>query len=178
MKPQTLDLEGMIVASQQNFLIIDDEGEINEMIVDLLEMMGFNGTFYQAYSLEDAKRILSQNKVDYILSDWNLPDGQGISLLKAIRKSPKFENIPFLMITGNNDVDSMVLSSKVGVSEYLTKPFDIDDLQNKLVEGWKYHLVKDEVFIKKLKEKIKILESKVQELEKENTALKERIGEN
>jgi two-component system chemotaxis response regulator CheY len=175
MSAQNLDLDGMIVSSKQNFLILDDEGDVNEMIVDLLELIGFNGLFFQAYSIKDAKIILAKQRIDYILSDWNLPDGQGISLLKAIRKSPKFLNIPFLMITGNNDVESMMLSSKTGGSEYLVKPFDIDDLQTKLIEGWKFHAVKYEKYIKDIESKLEILELEVEKLKLENKQLKENL---
>lgn len=172
---ETLNLNGLTVATEQNFLILDDEGDINEMIVEFLQMTGFKGEFYQAYSIHDAKRILSKFKVDYILSDWNLPDGQGVALLKAIRKAKRFEHIPFLMITANSDIESMVTSSKLGVSEYLVKPFNFTQLQDKLVEGWRSHQFKGQDEMQELKEKVFALEEKIEELEAENLELKTKI---
>jgi two-component system chemotaxis response regulator CheY len=172
MSDQKLNLNGMIVSSQQNFLVLDDEGDINELIVDLLELIGFNGNFFQAYSIKDAKLVLQKQKIDYILSDWNLPDGQGISLLKALRKSPKFKNTPFLMITANNDVESMVLSSKTGGSEYLVKPFGVEDLEAKLIEGWKFHNVKEENQLEQMQAQITELKLEIDALRLENKKLK------
>lgn len=172
MKDKILNLNGMVVNSNTHFLIIEDEKDISDSILEILDLIGFNGPIYQAFNIKMAKEYLQENKVEYILSDWNLPDGKGISLLKAIRSTKKYECLPFLMITANNDVDSMIISSKIGVSEYLVKPFTVNEFQSKLVEGWKYHLVKNEDFILTLKNKILELEQKIIYLEKENNKLK------
>lgn len=168
MENNFLSLNGLTVRSDQSFLILEDESDVSETIVDHLEFLGFNGTFFQAFSIADAQEVLKNNKIDYILSDWNLPDGKGIALLKAVRKTPRLEATPFLMVTGNSDIDSMVTSSKIGVSEYLVKPFSIEEFQEKIVEGWKYHLIKGEKYLKSLEEK-------VLKLEQENLELKKRL---
>jgi DNA-binding response OmpR family regulator len=62
-----------------------------------------------------------------------LPDGEGITLLKAVRKSIKYRHIPFLMVTGHSDVDHMIQCSQQGSSDYLVKPFTKDELVEKLV---------------------------------------------
>lgn len=176
MSVETVNINGMVVSSMQNFLIVDDEGDMNELIAELLQYMGFNGECYQAYSIEDSKKYLAKYKIDYILSDWNLPDGEGISLLKAIRKSERFCHIPFLMITANSEVESMVASSRLGVSEYLIKPFTQEELQEKLVGGWRSHIQQDEAeVIKGLKKKIDLLEVENSALRSENKILKDKI---
>jgi len=105
--------------------------------VQYLEIIGFNVKFLTAATILEAKKHLKYEKIDYILSNWNLPDGHGISLLKAIRNSAKFRDLPFLMITDKDDIESMLTSSKVGSSEYLTKPFSLEEFQEKLINGWK-----------------------------------------
>ncbi len=170
-----LNLNGMTVKVNQDFLILEDDNAINNLITDSLKLLGFDGEFYQTFNIEQAQKILKTKKIDYILSDWNLPDGQGVALLKAVRSTPRLKDTPFLMITGNDDVQSMMTSSKIGVSEYLVKPFQISDLERKLIEGWKYHLVKNENSIKQLEEKINLLEQKIIKLEKENSNLKKVI---
>lgn len=146
MSKELIKLNGLSVKADQDFLILEDEDGINDMLAQSLELMGFTGTIYQTYKIEEAQSILKTKKIDYILSDWNLPDGQGIALLKAVRSTERLASTPFIMITGKSDIDSMMESSKLGVSEYLVKPFDYDDFERKLVEGWKYHLVKEEDF--------------------------------
>ena len=170
----TINIKDLTVDAHQNFLVLDDDPDINEIIVEYLKMTGFNGKFLTANTILEAKKHLKYEKIDYILSDWNLPDGQGISLLKAIRKSSKFRDIPFLMITGQDDIESMLLSSKVGSSEYLTKPFNLDTFQDKLINGWKSHTIPDQEKIHELNEKIIELEEQISLLTNENNELKNR----
>jgi len=170
----TINIKNLTVDSHQNFLILDDDPDINEVIVQYLEITGFNGKFLKAETILEAKKHLKYEKIDYILSDWNLPDGQGISLLKAIRNSAKFRDLPFLMITGQDDIESMLTSSKVGSSEYLTKPFGIEEFQEKLINGWKSHTIPDQEKVHGQSNKIIELEKIVDKLTQENKELKEK----
>jgi len=168
MSQEILFIRGLHVRSAQSFLILDDEQTVNDLLKDYLLTLNFTGQIFQAYTIEEAKLILKENKPDYILSDWNLPDGKGVHLLQAVRSTQKFQNTPFLMITANDDIESMMASSKIGVSEYLVKPFNLKDFEQKLAEGWKYHLVKEEQFITDLQDEIK-------KLRNENRLLKDEI---
>lgn len=168
MKREILFIKGLHVRATQCFLIIDDEETVNDLLKDYLLALNFTGDILQAYSIEEAKNLLKENNVDYILSDWNLPDGKGVNLLHAVRTSKRFKNTPFLMITANDDIQSMMTSSKIGVSEYLVKPFSLDEFEQKLAEGWKYHLVKEEQFIIDLQDEI-------EKLKEENRLLKDEI---
>jgi two-component system, chemotaxis family, chemotaxis protein CheY len=165
----TINLNGVIVDSNQNFLIIDDDSDIRSILQDFLTFLGFNGKIHLAQNILEAKKNLKYEKVDYILSDWNLPDGEGIALLKAIRKSPKFKHIPFMMITAQDDLDSMILSSQIGSSEYLSKPFDIETFKQKLAEGWKTHLISRH-------NEVTLLQQQIERLEKENAELREKLS--
>ena len=79
---------------------------------------------------------------DFILN-LNAVGGTNINdaLLKAIRKSPKFCDIPVLMVTAHTDVDNMLLSSRLGSSDYLTKPFTLKQFEDKLADGLKTHIL-------------------------------------
>ena len=173
----TIQLNDITVDSHQNFLVIDDDEDITEVIVEFLEVLGFNGKFLKANSILEAKKHLKYEKVDFILSDWNLPDGQGIALLKAIRKSTKFQNIPFIMVTGQDDIQSMITSSRIGSSEYLTKPFDLDSFKEKLIDGWKSHIIPDQDKMNALRQKIIELEEEILDLRKENGELNQRLSD-
>lgn len=174
MSGKILNLKGMTIKADQNFLILEDEVEINELIVENLSLMGFEGSFHQAYKIEEAQKVLKTKQIDYILSDWNLPDGQGITLLKAVRSTERLKETPFMMITGNSDIQSMMDSSKIGVSEYLVKPFQYDDFEKKIAEGYMYHLVKNENFIKDLENKVQFQNDKIELLEQENKRLRDK----
>lgn len=174
LETNTINIKNLTVDAHQNFLILDDDPDVNEVLVQYLETTGFNGKFLTAGTILEAKKHLKYEKIDYILSDWNLPDGQGISLLKAIRNSVKYRDIPFLMITGQDDIQSMLTSSKVGSSEYLTKPFDLEEFQDKLINGWKTHTIPDQEKIHALNTKIIELEEQIEALKKENKELKSK----
>lgn len=89
-------------------------------------------------------------------------------MLKAIRKSSKFYDIPVLMIIGHSDIDEILWSSRLGSSEYLTKPFTQEDLKDKIVNGLNSHIVP-------IKEKIHELQARIIDLEEENNDLKLQI---
>ena len=68
--------------------------------------------------------------VDVILCDWNMPRLSGLDVLKQIRTCDP--DLPFLMITGNADKDSVVEAKTYGVTGYIKKPFSADQLRKKL----------------------------------------------
>ncbi len=119
-----------------NFLIIEDNTLLSELISEMLSSTGFTGEVYEASNMKEAIKNLDSLEIDYILSDWGLPDGEGINLLSAIRKSPKYSKIPFVMVTGKNDIDSMMKASELKTSEYLVKPFSKEELLEKIEKGW------------------------------------------
>ena len=119
-----------------NFLIIEDNTLLSELISEMLSSTAFTGEVYEASNMKEAIKNLDSLEIDYILSDWGLPDGEGINLLSAIRKSPKYSKIPFVMVTGKNDIDSMMKASELKTSEYLVKPFSKEELLEKIEKGW------------------------------------------
>ncbi len=167
-----LKLKDLVINSEQNFLIVEDEDHIREIIAFYLEELGFTGKVLQADSIQEAKRHLNHERIDYICCDKNLPDGNGDALLKAIRKSPKFCDIPVLMVTAHTDVDNMLLSSRLGSSDYLTKPFTLKQFEDKLADGLKTHILPTKDKIHELKVKIIALEEEVEDLKEELKKLK------
>ena len=165
---ETIEINNLVVNSCQNFLVIDDEPHLRESIASFIEMFGFTGHIHQASCLREAKKILSYEKVDYIISDWNLPDGRGISLLKAIRKSKRFSDIPFLMVTADDSVSSMILASQYGGSDYLVKPFTLEQFKNKIADGWKTHVIPT-------LEEVQTLKQKILDLKEENELLRDKL---
>jgi len=168
-------LEGMTVNAGLNFLIIDDDIDIQNLISESLGIMGFNGKFITATTIEETKKSLKYEKVDFILCDWSLPDGQGIALLKALRNSPIFKKIPFIMVTGKTEVESMIQSSELGSSEYLTKPFNIEDLKEKLLGAWNYHALKEGSITQYDTDRFEYLQEENLRLKQEVASLKKEL---
>ena len=77
----------------------------------------------------------SNNKnepIEFIISDWNMPVMTGIDLLKTCRGDDKFKSIPFLMVTAERDQAQIIEAAKLGVSDYIIKPFSSTTLLEKI----------------------------------------------
>jgi two-component system chemotaxis response regulator CheY len=129
--------ERAIVAKYKdlNFLILEDEPDIAEVTEETLREFGFAGQFYQANSIAEAKASLSkiEDKVGFIISDWNLEEMTGLDFLIQTRAQPEFKTTPFLMITANDNVSGMLVATKKGANDYLVKPWDSSELLEKII---------------------------------------------
>lgn len=82
------------------------------------------------HTLEDAKHSLDQYNYDAVVLDLNLPDGDGIDFLRSVRN--KNNNIPILILTANIDFDYKIKGLDLGADDYLTKPFQHQELVARL----------------------------------------------
>lgn len=175
MKKQNLAYNGMAVPKNISFLIIEDDPDMAEIIVDELQVIGFEGKMKISYNLDEAQKELRKDKYDYILCDWNLPDGEGIELLEAARKSNKYGCTPFVLVTGNDCTEDMRKSKYEGVSGYVLKPWSPADFKSKIFLGWMSEKAKSHDLIQELVDKNRKLNDKVEELEHEIICLNAKI---
>lgn len=75
-----------------------------------------------------AWKLIQRNKYDLIISDWNMPNMNGMELLAQIRQDPRTISIPFLMLTARNNPESVLTALDMGVTEYIIKPFENADM--------------------------------------------------
>ncbi|MBF0361336.1 MAG: response regulator [Oligoflexia bacterium] len=118
--------------SELSILLVDDSQCMHEISRHILEDLGAKD-ITTAYSGNDAWKIINklqlQDKIfDLIISDWSMSDGSGIELLKKIRSTDLYKNIPFFMLTAEIVDDSVNIAQREGVSEYITKPFSQDTI--------------------------------------------------
>lgn len=112
-------------------LIADDESEVRSTIRDMLQRIGIT-RIYEAVDGNSAIKILDgrPESIDFIISDWNMPQKSGFEFLKYVNDN--YINIPFIMITGRADHDSVLSARSSGVSSYIVKPFTIEELRRKI----------------------------------------------
>jgi DNA-binding response OmpR family regulator len=112
-------------ASRYNVLIVDDE----QVILDILttELVGCSYECTTAISAEQALEKLVDQDFDAILLDVMLPGKSGIEALRII--SSKYQDVPVIMMTAVNDVQTAVEAMKLGASDYITKPFNLEALE-------------------------------------------------
>ena len=104
-------------------LVVDDEPAIRKLLVKIFEMDGF--TVETVGTLQEASGLCSQGRFDLVIVDKNLEDGSGILLLEQIAKESL--DCETLIITGYGSLDSAVEAMRLGVGDYITKPFDHPD---------------------------------------------------
>jgi two-component system chemotaxis response regulator CheY len=97
-----------------------------------LDKLGITDVMEAADGVE-AIRVLENNLIDLVLTDWNMPNMDGLTLLKEIRT--RNTKIPVFMITTEGERNRVVDAIQAGVSDYLVKPFTPDALKQKL-EKW------------------------------------------
>jgi len=86
-----------------------------------------------------ALQMLRENKVDLVLSDWNMIPMSGLQLLMAMREDPDTRRLPFIMITGEHSAEHVVRARQAGVNGYLVKPFGMDLLNKQMARALGSH---------------------------------------
>ena len=112
-------------------LIVDDFATMRRIVKNILRQLGFTD-ISEADDGKTALRALKKEKFDLILSDWNMPEMPGIELLKAVRADDELKDIPFLMVTAEAEKGNIVEAVKLGVSNYIVKPFTAETMSEKL----------------------------------------------
>ncbi|WP_395343178.1 response regulator [Ningiella sp. W23] len=117
--------------STLNILIVDDMAAIRGLTKTLLESMGATKVD-DAIDGADAWKKLNQRSYDIIISDWDMPKCSGIQLLEKVRDSIDYQRTPFLLLTASNEKSRVISAVKMGVSDYLSKPFQPHELEQRV----------------------------------------------
>jgi DNA-binding response OmpR family regulator len=118
---------------QKKILVVDDEADLVETIRFPLEMEGFN--VLVSYNGEDALNQARKEKPDLILLDLMLPKLDGYKVCRLLKFDERYKHIPILMLTAKTQEKDKLIGKETGADEYITKPFDIDELIKK-VKGY------------------------------------------
>ena len=109
-------------------LIIDDSDAVRERIIKTLESFDLFSRYYEAEDgLEGFKKLLS-SPVDIILCDLEMPRIDGFKFLSMMKSRPELQDTPVIMLTGREDRELKIKGLEQGASDYITKPFDVEEL--------------------------------------------------
>jgi DNA-binding response OmpR family regulator len=116
---------------KKNVLVIDDEPIVLDSCRRILRQEGFevNG----AMNGREGLKKIEEDKYDAVLVDWKLPEIDGMEVLRIIKKN--HPDVIVVMITGYPSVESAVKAMKLGVSDYVSKPFTPDELKDVLIKA-------------------------------------------
>ena len=116
--------------SQKKILVVDDEVDLVETLRFPLEMEGFK--VLVSYNGEDALNQARKENPDLILLDLMLPKLDGYKVCRLLKFDERYKHIPILMLTAKTQEKDKLLGKETGANEYITKPFDIDELMEKV----------------------------------------------
>lgn len=121
----------MSITAQLRVLIVDDTSTSRMLIRDGLEELGVRNIFF-AGDGEQALQFMMTTPAHLVISDFNMPKLDGLGLLKAIRGYNPTKKVPFIMLTGRGDKEVLENAIKLGVNNFLTKPFTVPALKKAL----------------------------------------------
>jgi len=117
--------------SEVTLLIIDDSGVMRKVLKHHLSGIGYSN-FVEAVDGAEGLKKLSEQKVDLIFCDWNMPEMNGLQFIQAVKSKETYQNIPLIMVTTISTQDEVVAALEAGARTYITKPFTKDDLKAKI----------------------------------------------
>ncbi len=112
-------------------LVVDDFSTMRRIIKNILRQLGFTNVV-EADDGTTAWDILNKDKIEFVISDWNMPQMTGIELLRKVRSSEEFADMPFLMVTAEAQQENIIEAVQAKVSNYIVKPFTAEVMKQKI----------------------------------------------
>jgi len=121
----------MAYDTNMRVLVVDDFSTMRKIIKNILRQLGFTN-IVEADDGSTAWETLNKDNIDFIVSDWNMPNMSGIELLRKVRASEEYADIPFLMVTAEAQQENIIEAVQAKVSNYIVKPFTPETLGQKI----------------------------------------------
>lgn len=133
-------------AAETKILVVDDFKTMRSIVKKTLQGMGLSNIT----EAEDGAQALTLIRKAFtegapfgcIVCDWNMPNMSGIELLKEVRSDANLKSVPFVLVTAENEQKQVIEAAKLGVSNYIVKPFTPADFQTKLTAVYNKHFKK------------------------------------
>jgi two-component system chemotaxis response regulator CheY len=114
------------------FLVVDDFSTMRRIIRNLLKELGF-AHVDEAEDGAVALQKLRHGNFQFVVTDWNMPNLDGLGLLQSIRANPSLLHLPVLMVTAEAKKENIIMAAKAGADGYIVKPFSSAILGEKLI---------------------------------------------
>lgn len=122
-----------MTTKNERFLIVDDFPTMRRIITGLLKELGYT-YFIEAENGEEGLARLRGGGIDFVISDWNMPVMDGLTMLKHIRANEAMKSLPVLIVTAEAKKENIIAAAQAGASGYIVKPFTAATLQEKLAK--------------------------------------------
>lgn len=112
-------------------LIVDDSSTMRRIIKNTLQRLGYTDLIEAEHGVE-AMAKMADNEIQVLITDWNMPEMNGLELVKKVRSQDKYVDMPIIMVTTEGGKAEVITALKAGVNNYIVKPFTPDVLKSKL----------------------------------------------
>ncbi len=112
-------------------LVVDDFSTMRRIVKNLLKQLGYIN-IDEAEDGAQAYEKLKGGNFGFVVSDWNMPNMDGLELVKAVRSNPDLKNLPILMVTAEAEKEKVITAIQAGVNNYIVKPFTGETLKEKM----------------------------------------------
>ncbi|MBF0523715.1 MAG: chemotaxis protein CheW [Deltaproteobacteria bacterium] len=116
-------------------LLVEDTAIMRKIEINTLKSLGYENIIEAVDGNDAIARLQAEPGIDLIISDWNMPNKDGYELLRWVRANDRLKQIPFLMATGEGDKKQEQKAVDAGVSSFIGKPFNPDELKTKIEEA-------------------------------------------
>ena len=114
-----------------SILVVDDFPTMRRIVRGLLKELGFTNVD-EAEDGQDALNKLRSGSFEFVVSDWNMPNLDGLDMLKQIRADAALKHLPVLMVTADAKKENIIAAAQAGANGYVVKPFTAATLEEKL----------------------------------------------
>lgn len=112
-------------------LTVDDSSTMRRIIKNTLNRLGYADVIEAEHGVD---ALAKMSGVELVLTDWNMPEMDGLTFVKALRSNPQYEAIPIIMVTTEAAKKEILEAIKSGVTDYIVKPFTPETLKEKITK--------------------------------------------
>lgn len=113
------------------FVVVDDSLTMRRIVVNALKSLGYEQVAEAGDGKEAIAKLTTEGST-FVITDWNMPEMNGLELARWLRSNAQYENIPILMITTRGNKDDVIEAMKARVNNYIVKPFTPQGLKEKI----------------------------------------------
>lgn len=113
------------------FLIIDDSVTMRRIIANILGRLGYPDVIHASNGREALDKLATES-IDIVITDWYMPEMNGLDFVRALRTTPATSHIPIVIVTANAASDDIAQALELGVNSYVLKPFTVETMRDKI----------------------------------------------
>lgn len=112
------------------FLIVDDSATMRRIVINSLQRIGYDDCVEAGDGAEALERFGPE--IDFVITDWNMPNMNGLELVRELRAREDGKTVPVLMVTTRSVREDILAAAQAGVNNYVVKPFTPQVLKEKI----------------------------------------------